>query len=413
MIPAAFAQPRGGLRDPVTLARVLMIALVLALLFSPPLVNLFEGLLFAVALVSRDIRSRLAVVAREPMVAAAVALALLIALAATYSIAPPEDAWQAVIGWRKILLLPLGAALFDDSAWKARVVHWLVGTVLICMVASFVSWGLGIHLYKLDLGIAIRNHATQGIMFAVTSFCIVILLREGWHSMDRRLRLLMLAGLAGLLLNIALVTPGRSGYVVLLVLAAALPMTWTRAPLGLRQLLLAGALFVTVCAALAIIPATRDRIMQGVHEMETYQQSTQLTSMGIRVVMLQHTLTLLETRPLRGYGTGSFKTAYHELVKDKQGWQAVDVADPHNQYLKIWVEQGIGGLLLLFAILVAAPFRRVPQPYRALGLAVTAAWCATSLTSSHFSTFSEGRFILAWMGIMLALNYTGRHSRPM
>ena len=408
MIPAAFALPRGGLRDPVTLARGLMIALVLALLFSPPVVNLLEGLLFAVALVSRDIRSRLAVVAREPMVAAALALALVIVLAATYSVASPADAWQAVLGWRKILLLPLGAALFDDSRWKARLVYCLVGTVMFCMVASFVSWGLGIHLHKLEIGIAIRNHATQGIMFAVASFCIVILLREGWHSMDRRIRLLLLAGLAGLLANIALVTPGRSGYLVLLVLAAALPIYWTRAPLGLRQVLLAGALFIAVCAALVTIPATRDRIMQGVHEMQTYQQSPELTSMGIRVVMLQHTLTLLERRPLSGYGTGSFKTAYHELVKDQQGWQAVDVADPHNQYLKIWVEQGIAGVLLLFTILLAAPFRQVPQPYRALGLAVTAAWCATSLTSSHFSTFSEGRFILAWMGIMLALNYSGR-----
>lgn len=410
---AVFASPRAGLREPVTLARVLMVALLLALLFSPPLVNILEGLLFVVALLSRNIRQRLAVVAREPMVAAALALAALIVIAATYSLAPATDAWNAALGWRKILLLPLGAALFDDPAWKTRVVRWFTLSVMACMVASYIGWGIDGHLLALDIGIIIRNHATQGIMFAVASFCTVIWLRRDWHTLDRRMRLLLMAGLIGLLINIAMVTPGRSGYVVLLVLTAALPMCCFRTAFGWRQLLLTFALFLAVCTALAIIPATRDRIMQGVHEMETYRQSPQLTSMGIRVVMLQHTLTLLEERPVRGYGTGSFKAAYHELVKDQTGWQAVDVGDPHNQYLKIWVEQGLLGLLLLFAILVTAPFRPVAQPHRALGLAVAAAWCATSLANSHFSTFSEGRFVLAWMGIMLAINYRDRQPRPM
>ncbi len=408
MTSTVFSEPRGSLlREPVTIARVLMIALMLSLLFSPPLVNIFEFALFGVAIASRDIRTRLLAVSREPMVACALILALVIVIAATYSVAPRDLAWEAVSGWRKILLLPLAAALFNEAAWKARMVWWLVGVTLLCVVMSFVSWGFNIHLHKLDIGIAIRNHATQGMMFAVASFCIVLLLRDRWHAMDIRLRAILLLGLLALLANIALVTPGRSGYVVLLVLAGALPLCWFRSPFGLRQLLLAFALVTTLCVALAYIPATRDRIMQGVREIETYQQSAELTSMGIRVVMLGNTVKLLSERPLAGYGTGSFKTAYHALVEGKTGWQAVDVADPHNQYLKLWVEQGVAGLLALFGILIAAPFRRVTQPYRALGLAVLAAWCATSLFSSHFSTFSEGRFILLWIGAMLALDYRG------
>jgi hypothetical protein len=40
--------------------------------------------------------------------------------------------------------------------------------------------------------------------------------------------------------------------------------------------------------------------------------------------------------------------------------------------------------------------------YFHLGIGVLLAWCATSLFSSHFSTFTEGRFIYIWLGIMLA-----------
>jgi hypothetical protein len=40
--------------------------------------------------------------------------------------------------------------------------------------------------------------------------------------------------------------------------------------------------------------------------------------------------------------------------------------------------------------------------YGYLGLSVLAAWCVTSLFSSHFSTFAEGRFIWLWLGVCLA-----------
>jgi O-antigen ligase len=398
-----FDRPRLDLRDPVTAARILLLAALLAILVSPPAVNLLEGTLLLVAIFSREIRSRLFLVIRQPMVACAMVFGLIVIIAATYSVAPHEDAWRSAFGWRKILLIPLGAALFNDVRWKAHVVHWLVGTVIVWTLASFGSWMTGITIPGSPPGILVRNHATQGMMFALATFCIALLLRRGWHTLPQHMRTGLLAGLILLLLNIVFVTPGRSGYVVLLVLAGTLPLCWARSGPKRSHFLVAILLVVLLGITLAITPTTRDRIMQGVHEMQNYQHDPQLTSMGIRVVMLQHTRTLLMERPLLGYGTGSFLTAYHELVKDKSGWQAVDVGDPHNQFLKIWAEQGMAGLLAFLAFLVAAIKQRgVSTPYRALGIGAMVAWCATSMTSSHFSTFAEGHFILAWMGIMLA-----------
>jgi O-antigen ligase len=77
--------------------------------------------------------------------------------------------------------------------------------------------------------------------------------------------------------------------------------------------------------------------------------------------------------------------------------------DPHNQFLKIAAEHGLLGLLIFLALLVSAFRQRgAPPPYRLLGLGVLAAWCASSLFNSHFSTFAEGRFIWLWLGACLA-----------
>ena len=40
--------------------------------------------------------------------------------------------------------------------------------------------------------------------------------------------------------------------------------------------------------------------------------------------------------------------------------------------------------------------------YFDLSVGVLLAWCGTSLFSSHFSTFTEGRFIYLWLGVLLA-----------
>jgi O-antigen ligase len=53
-------------------------------------------------------------------------------------------------------------------------------------------------------------------------------------------------------------------------------------------------------------------------------------------------------------------------------------------------------------MLASSLFQKSSKMYFHLGIGVLMAWCATSLFNSHFSTFTEGRFIYIWLGIMLA-----------
>ena len=146
----------------------------------------------------------------------------------------------------------------------------------------------------------------------------------------------------------------------------------------------------------------RQRVDLGLWEIENYQQGTQISAMGERVIYMRNALALIAERPLAGYGTGAFATAYGRMVEGRSGREGIKVHDPHNQYLNLAAQHGLLGLAVFLAVLVAA-FRQKPQPpYRLLGLAVLSAWCVTSLFSSHFSTFAEGRFIWLWLGVCLA-----------
>jgi O-antigen ligase len=111
---------------------------------------------------------------------------------------------------------------------------------------------------------------------------------------------------------------------------------------------------------------------------------------------------MLRDDPIWGVGTGNFGGAYARHVDKSDRWQDSVTGDPHNQFLKIWVEQGIFGLAAFLFFIGHALTRPGRSPYRELAAAVLMGWCATSLFSSHFSNFVEGRMIFFWLGAMLA-----------
>ena len=375
-------------------------AIAVGLLFSPPLANLAELLLVAVVLATPSLRQRLWQVCRRPLGLATLAFGLWIALGVSYSVAPSEQAWSMLSGWRKLLLLPLALALFEEARWKRRFLLVLIGVAALSALASFVLWAMEISLFPYsEPGILLRNHSFQGCVFAVTAFAAGVLAIE-----QRQGRMLLCAVALLLVANIAVVAIGRSGYLVLLICALSLggsahflPLRSLGHRLGFGMLLLAALLTV-----LALVPTSRQRILQAVNETRQYAQAKEETSMGIRVIFWQNSLELIRARPLAGFGTAGFGPAYTALVQGRTGLAGTPAGDPHNQYMKIAAEHGLLGLALFLALLLAALRQPVAQPWRLLGTGVLLAWCATSLANSHFSTFSEGTFIYLWLGVLLA-----------
>ncbi len=387
----------------VSVARWLTIFLMTALLFSPPLVNLFELTLFLMFICSDTLRKRLVLASSQPIVIATLAFYLMLFLSSTYSIASWSESLSTCWGWRKILLLPIAVALFDDESWKYRMSFIFIQVTSACAILSFTTNLFGIALYRYPIGIIIRNHATQGIMFSVAAFTAAILLILEAKQFTTIQKWLLSASIAVLTTNVIYITPGRSGYLALIVLGVTLAFTYMYSK---RNFVVPALIILMIPALLLSSPTVRQRITQGSNEATAFENKSgdkgESTSMGLRMSLWSNTIELIQEHPFIGYGTGGFQIAYKNKVKQKPDWEQHMTHDPHNQFLKITAEHGVIGLLIFLGIILAA-FRQKPTfIFYSLGVGVLLAWCGNSLFSSHFSTFSEGRFIFLWCGVMFA-----------
>jgi O-antigen ligase len=209
-----------------------------------------------------------------------------------------------------------------------------------------------------------------------------------------------------LISNVLYLTPGRSGYIAFLILAMI--FIWTS--MSGKQRYWGSAIAVLLLGLLLYSSTTaRQRIYQAYNQFMTYQESQEYSSIGIRIIMLKNTYQIIMERPIFGHGTGGYTEAYrHQIItNDETGWKAQLSSDPHNQYLIITAEQGIFGLIAFLAFIFSAFLQKGTDKYRIMGLAILLAWCTTSLFSSHFSTYSDGRFLYLWCGAMLALRSSG------
>lgn len=377
--------------------RYLIITELVCLLFSTSLTVVVEILLVLTFLSFKELRYRLLASVKQPMVVMALVWLALLGVGTLFSLAPGEESLDTLASWRKILLIPMAAAVFEDDSWKLRLAWTFLYAVIFCLPLSYLSWFMEIKIHEMP-GIIIHNHATQGMVFGVALFTAAVLLRFKIAT-SKKSRLCLAAASFFLLLNIILITPGRSGYLALLVLTAVLSFFSVK---GWPRYLLCLSVPLIIVLALSLSPVAKKGIMQGVSEIQHYDQSESVTSMGIRVIMWQNTLKIIEERPIFGHGTGAFLEAYRKQVKGVSGWQGELANDPHNQYLRVVAEHGLVGLMV-FLVFIAAFFRQNVTGWpRIMGIGVLLAWCATSLFSAHFNTSTEGRFLMIWCGVFLA-----------
>lgn len=331
----------------------------------------------------------------------------------SYTHAPMATAWNSIFSERKIVyILPL-ALVFSDEGPKRR---FLIAFLATCAVGLLVSFGLKTlvahqtitsgevlkHIVRSGAPLTpdnvFRSYATQSMAFALATFVAFWLAAQqknrGW-----RIGLLVLA--AAFVANIALVTPGRSGYVVFLVLVVWCFAMWR----GFKGVFL-GALAALVMGLLAFNLSTsvHDRVSTGLREAQNFSTVSEETSLGRRMLMAQTALGMIRERPLLGVGTGSFKQSFSAIAAEKYtGWRAIPFDDPHNQYLFIATENGLIGLLaFLFMMgMILKYCLRSGSIYGKMAAGCLLAWCATSLFSGHFRTFPEGHLIAFIVGMLM------------
>jgi O-antigen ligase len=247
------------------------------------------------------------------------------------------------------------------------------------------------------------NYSSQSMAFIAAIVCCIFLLKQ---QLSIKKKLLIGAVIALFAFNIFFISAARSGYI-------AFPFAVVFAVCCLYGFKKLPYILVPTGIAIVVIALTsttlQQRIEKGLAEKAHYQTDKELTSIGFRLVAAENTFELIKKRPIFGYGTSSFKATYSPYVAKKYSdWRGGPTADPHNQYLFVWLENGLIGLLLFLAYIYVAIRQGLNyQPYGAIAASVLVAVCASSLFNSHFKTFPEGYLLAFFVGILLAQhNYT-------
>lgn len=389
-------------RIALSVARFAALAALLGAFASPPLTNVASVVLLVAFLALPSAAQRFGSALGSPLGRAAALLLAVLALAMLWSDAAWAARWHAWWNWRSLLLLLLCLAVFDDAVARIRFLVGFVALAGVGMLASYAAYARGVS-WALDHGlpgIVLRNSATQGMTFALAALCAMALAvyYRAW-PVWMRLTLAMAALL--LLVNVFFVTSSRSGHIVAVLFVALIAL---QALHGWRRILALASVPLVTGLVYAASPVMQNRFDLAIEELHGHSTPGQLTppSMGIRTVMWQTSWEMVRERPLAGYGMGGYVAVYAHRVRDEQsGWRATPTTDPHNQYLSVQLQAGVlGSIAFLWLLLSAARMRSMP-PFRAIGIAALAGWCASSLMNSHFETFNEGHMIALLLGVML------------
>jgi O-antigen ligase len=309
------------------------------------------------------------------------------------------DKIDTLSSWKKLFFTFVLLGLFYQAEWKQRFVVYYLGAMSVAAVIAIVLWLLGVEVRQgRELGIFMTNHSSQSLAFVVAALCCIFLLKE---SLGQQQKYALIGLLVLFLFNVFFISPSRSGYLALPVAAVFAFVNLC----GYKKIphIMAG---TAVILLLLVMTSTtlQQRIKLGWEEKTSYQTSENVTSIGTRVIFAQNTLQLIQQKPLLGYGTSAFKSVYSPYAAAKYpDWRGGATSDPHNQYLFVWLENGLIGLTIFLAyIYTAVKQGAAQQPYGAIGASVLVAFAAVSFFNSNFKTFPEGHLLAFFVGCLLA-----------
>lgn len=385
----------------IDLARIAAIIACVGILYSPSVGTIGLVVTYVAFLASGQAVVRFKGVLARPLAYWGMAFLGVVLLGMLYASVPWPDRWTDFYKWRTILWFVVALAIFDEACWKERLLVMFLAGTAVAVVGSFLS-AAGWVTFRRGPHELLRNSGTQGMAFACAALVCA------WMTLEKKPLgpAPLIWSSLGLLyvVNIVFITDGRSGYAVLglgLIVLLCWNASWKYQVLILVGVVVAGGL------AFWVSPRVQGKVTAAVVQWTNESESEGLTNFGSRRVFYRNSVEVLQEHWLLGVGTGGFAQAYGDHVSKKyeaSDWRAVRTTDPHNQYLSVAIQQGVGGLAVFLVWIIAIVREREARPdYHRLAVAILAGWCVTSLFSSHFRTFAEGHMLATFLGVLLAV----------
>jgi O-antigen ligase len=375
------------------------IAIGFSIPISVALDNVLLALVLAGWLTGRDYKDKWSTIRRNPVAILALVLFGLLALGMLYGERYPGDGISYLVKYGDLLALPVLVYFFRAVPARGNALLALAISLGLVLVLSYLVYaGIVPQRGPILSGdptspVVFKYRLTHSFLMAYAAFLFTNL---GLNASTRWVRLAW-TGLAALaVVNVVLLAEGRTGYLVLAVLALYCGYAW-RGWKGLGYAIAGTAALFTLL--LALPGPVQVRMAEGWQELGQWRpgQSNPNASLEVRLDFYYTGLRIFRDNPLLGVGTGGFPKAYAEYSGGAKS------RNPHNEFIHIGTQLGLAGLAAFLALLYAQ-WRlagRLATPMethlaRGLVLAMAAGCMFNSLLLDH----TEG-LLYAWLSAVL------------
>ncbi|HEX6266552.1 MAG TPA: O-antigen ligase family protein [Burkholderiales bacterium] len=371
-------------------ARVAVLLTAASLPFSTAGTNIFMLSAVLFWALAAQWRSTAQAIAAEPAAWLGWALFAALVLGTSWSHAPAGDALDTALKYRELALFGIVMFLFADARWRLRLLWVLFGAALALLAGSYaVHFGL-IDIEpqrKLSQGaVLLKSSITHSLIMSLLACGAAIMSFQlrGWH----RWAMLLVAVLAAA--NVLIAIQGRTGYLVLAALLLWLALRrWSVNGIVAASL----ALGIATAAAYQLAPTFQARIDKTGAEARRWGGDPTNNSLGQRLHYWKRSAELAARHGLVGVGTGGWREAFYAATaNDHPFFHDRAHKHPHNEYLFITVQLGIGGLVMFVALFVVAFWRAGlrPEPEGTLARAVVIAFAIGCLVNDFLFDSTEG-----------------------
>ncbi|MDB5653892.1 MAG: O-antigen ligase [Tardiphaga sp.] len=404
---------------------------------------------------------------RRPAAWLPVALFVLIALGVLWSVQPIAPAAKWIGPYAKLLLIPLvmATAFTPKQAWQ--IGYGFVAACVILLALSWASllWPAGPWTWFKSPGVPVKDNAVQSGCFALCAFGLAFGAFAVARSGNRRGAVVM-GGLALLFFaDVFLIYLSKTGAIMAVALLGLLLLHlegWKR-----RALVAVPAVIVIALSLLASAPAQRrlaeistdiDAGNRNIHAPAAVtppvaapsqpprppalapapapvpapvpaapsvaapapapavivpDSGGETLSTGARLDFWHKAIGFVKQAPLFGHGTGSIKPLYQSLEATQPSPYGEATPDPHNQTLHVVLQVGlVGGAVLLAMWIAHARLFLAGDITSIFGQAIVLQNVIGGLFNSHISAVTQGMLYCLAVGLLGALRYQNRATRP-
>ena len=319
---------------------------------------------------------------RQPFAIVGLALGGALILGILWTTASQAEAWRFVLKMRAYYLIPIFLLIFSAEKTRVALLLGFAAATLLSIVISCLSAWFNYPVFMAKPGdwFIFRTHTYHNYFAALLAISLLAGLLTGKFAGIWRWLAFFIFTLA--CYDILFLVAGRTGQLIYVLMLGLILLLWNWR-IGLP---LVG---MVALVGVLILPKYSPAIQMGLHQAQTdlkaYSQGNSDTSVGLRLEWHKNSLQLIKQRPLLGHGTGSFATEHTRILGP--GNEVLFSDNPHNDYLWLSVELGVGGGILLLALLLAAAWqgRNLEVAWKWVLYAMLAGMGVSTLANSFFT----------------------------